>query len=214
MNFAIVSLNNDFFQPLANITWFQNKVHYAERHGYAHACKNDGFYGVVIGFEKIWFLRDVLLENPEIDWVWWTGCDAMITNMTIKLEDRVDNNFHFIIATDCNGINADSFFIRNSPEGRAYIQMIIDKYDEYKDHGWAEQQVIIDTLEQNKNIIKIVPQRDINSYNYALYPECVPQDKFGNDGNWQYGDLLIQWPGTSLPHRVHLATYYMSQVVQ
>ena len=92
--------------------------------------------------------------------------------------------------------------------------MIMSKYEEYKGHIWAEQQVIIDTLEQNREIIKLVPQRELNSYNYELYPECQPVDKLGTNGHWQHGDLLIQWPGTSLPHRIHLANFYQSWVIR
>ena len=214
MNFALVSLNDAGYQPLADLTWNQNKVEYAERNGYSYACKNDGFYGLNLGYEKVYFIRDMMDAYTDIDWIWWTGADTLITNMTKKLEDVVDNNFHFIIATDCNGVNADSFFVRNSTEGRAFIDMIIAKYDQYKDHHWVEQQCIIDHLEEYKDIIKLVPQREINAYNYELYPDCPTIDKLGTDGNWADGDLLIHWPGRSLPHRMHLAQYYMTRVVR
>lgn len=214
MNFALVSLNNDVYQPLADLTWFQNKVEYAERHGYGHALKTDGFYGVGIGYEKVYFIRDMMTTYPDIDWFWWTGTDTLITNMTIKLEDRVDNDYHFIIATDCNGINADSFFVRNTPEGRGFIDMIISKYDQYKDHGWVEQQCIIESYEEYKDIIKLVPQKQINAYNYELYPGSPTIDKSGADGTWEYGDLLIHWPGTGLGQRIHLTQHYMRHIVR
>ena len=214
MNFALVSINDRYYQPLADITWTQNKVEYAELYGYGHACKVDGFYGIAIGFEKMYFIRDMMNDYPDIDWFWWTGCDTLITNMTIKLEDVIDNNYHVIIATDCNGLNSDSLFLRNSPEGRAYVEMICSKYEEYKDDVWVEQRAIINTLDDNKDIVKIVPQKLINSYEYALYPECIPIDKNGNDGQWSQGDLLIHWPGLSLPHRITLAQHYMTQVIK
>lgn len=213
MNFAIVSLNDRNYEILANVTWEKNKVPYAEKHGYFYARKNNNFYGVCIGFEKIRFILDMLETYPEIDWLWWVGCDTLITNMNTKLEEKIDDNFHFIIATDCNGINADSFFVRNSVEGRNYISYLNSQYEKYKNHVWVEQQAIIDSVEEFKNIIKFVPQREINAYNYALYPECDPHDKFGNNGMWQPGDLLIHWPGTSLQHRLHLASQYLQQVI-
>ena len=213
MSYAIVSLNNEVYQPLADKTWRQNKLLYAQRHNYAAVCKSKDFYDVVIGFEKIWFIRD-LLKNSDLEWIWWTGCDTLVTNMNIKIEDVVDNNYHFIIASDCNGLNADSFFVRNSPEGRAYIQMIIDHYPLYQHHGWAEQQVMIDTLDKYRDIIKILPQREINAYDYGLYPHCKPFDLFGNDGQWKKGDWHMHWPGTSLDHRLQLADYYLNEVVQ
>jgi hypothetical protein len=214
MTFGIISLHNKDFQPLADITWNQNKVPYAELHGYRHFVKNHDTYQHVIGFEKIFFIREVMYNNPDIEWFWWVGCDTLLTNFTIRLEDRVDNRYHFIIATDCHGINADSFFIRNTNEGRYFINTIADKYDQYKSHYWAEQQVIIDLQEQFKHIIKIVPQRDINSYNYDLYPTCLPYDIHQNDGQWKSGDLLIHWPGTALEERLSLAEYYTTKIVK
>jgi len=213
MDLALISLHNAAFQPLANITW-ANKEEYALRYNYGHACKVDSFYGVTIGFEKIWLIRDMMEAFPNCEWFWWTGCDSIITNHTIDIKDRIDNDYHFIIATDCNGINADSFLIRNSPQGRAYVKMIIDSYDKYKSHHWAEQQCIIDTYEEYRWMVKIVEQRALNSYDYGLYPECVPVDKNGNNGQWQHGDLLIHWPGTALGRRIQLAQYYSTQVVR
>jgi len=214
MNFALVSLNDRNYQPLADITWEQNKVVYADLHGYAHACKTEGFYNVGVGFEKIFFLRDMMESYPDIDWFWWTGCDTMITNLTIKLEDRIDNDYHFIIAADCNGLNADSLLVRNTPEGRGFIDMIISKHDQYKAHVWAEQQAIIDSRDEYKDIIKVLPQKLINAYEYSLYPECKPIDQTGASGQWEQGDLLIHWPGLSLPHRINLANHYMGQIIK
>ena len=214
MEFALVSLNDRNYQPLADITWEQNKVVYAELHGYAHACKTEGFYNVGVGFEKIFFLRDMMVNYPDIDWFWWTGCDTMITNLTIKLEDRIDNDYHFIIAADCNGLNADSLLVRNTPEGRGVIDMIISKHDEYKSHVWAEQQAIIDSRDEYQDIIKVVPQKLINAYEYALYPECEPIDQTGGNGQWAQGDFLIHWPGLSLPHRINLANHYIGQIIK
>jgi len=50
MNIVLVSLNDAKYQPLADITWKQNKEIYAEKHGYGHACKTDNFYNVGLGF--------------------------------------------------------------------------------------------------------------------------------------------------------------------
>jgi hypothetical protein len=215
MNIVLASLHDQAYQPLGDITWTQNKIPYADLHEYAYCCKTDNFYGgVSLGFEKILFIRDLLNTYTEIDWIWWTGCDAMITNFTIKVEERVDNQYHFIIATDCNGVNADSFFVRNSPEGKGFIDHIIGKMPLYKDHGWQEQQIIIDSLEEFKSIIKLVPQKLINAYDYKLYPECQPVDKLGENGQWMPGDFLIQWPGTGLAHRIHLAQYYSTVITK
>ena len=214
MNIILASLHNQAYQPLGDITWDQNKVPYGDLHEYAYCCKTTDFYGVPIGFEKIYFLRDLCELHLWADWIWWTGCDAMITNFTIKVEDRVDNDYHFIIATDCNGINADSFFVRNSEQGRGFLNHIISLMPKYLHDNWFEQQAIIDNYENFKDIIKLVPQRLINSYDYKLYPTQSNIDKLGNCGQWETGDWLIHWPGTSLAHRLHLAQHYLTEVVK
>jgi hypothetical protein len=213
MKYAILGLNNQHYQPLADLTWTQNKVIYAQRHGYQAIAKTNNFYNINMGFEKIWFVNDVLNENPDLEWVWWTGCDSLITNMTTKIEDRTDNNYHFVIATDCNGINADSFFVRNTEQGRGYIQLIMSKYNQYANHGWAEQQCMIDTYEENRDIIKIIPQREINAYQCSIHPSQPRVDKYGNDSDWQVGDFLIHWPATPLDMRIRLANEYMEKIV-
>jgi hypothetical protein len=49
MNIAILSLNDEKYQPLADITWTNNKKKYAEKHEYMYACKTENF-GVPLQF--------------------------------------------------------------------------------------------------------------------------------------------------------------------
>jgi hypothetical protein len=212
MNIAILSLHDEKYKPLADMTWTQNKEKYAEKHGYMHACKTDNFYGITIGFEKIWFIKEMFEAHPNVDWIWWTGCDTLVTNMNIKLEDRIDKDYHLILATDCHNFNVDSFFMRNSPEMHAYLQMIMDLYPKYANHNWAEQQAMIDTYEDHKSLIKIVPQKSMNSYDCRLYPHQPAVDQLGTSSDWTPGDLLIHWPGTTLPMRMQLAAHYLGHV--
>jgi len=229
--YALISLNDERFQPLADLTWHQNKAKYAEKHGYSAFLKTDGFQpGSDIGFQKIYMAKEVFANNPDCEWLWWTGTDAMITNFACKMEDRIDNDYHVIIATDVNGINADSFLLRNSPEGREFLDEVLSKEEEMIPHWDKEQRAIAITLglpatsehwpispfvhmnEKYASIAKIVPQRFMNSYNYHLYHYQDYRDKLGIDGNWQIGDWLIHWPGTSLEHRIHLAKFYMEHI--
>ena len=64
-----------------------NKVKYAEKHGYAYLAKTDEFYGFEPGFEKIQFMIDIFDTYPDTEWIWWTGTDSMVTNFNIKVED-------------------------------------------------------------------------------------------------------------------------------
>lgn len=210
---AVISLNDQTFQPLADVTWTLNKVPYCKKHGYRAINKTTGFYGnISIGFEKIFFIRDLMAAQPDIEWIWWTGCDAMITNHSIRIEDKIDAAYDMIIATDCNGINSDSFLIKNSEWGRAYIQYIIDVMPQYENHYFYEQQAIIESFKLHPNNIKVVPQRYLNSYDYKLYPTQSNLDHLGTDGSWSYGDWLIHWPGTSLDARLYLSRHYLTLI--
>jgi hypothetical protein len=228
MNFVVVSINDDGYSSLADITWEQNKIIYANLHNYSYISKNDGFYGVHMGFEKFLFIRDIFNHYPEIDWAWFSDTDAMITNMSCKLENKIDTDYHFIISTDCHGINTGSFLIRNSKEGNDFLNTIIELNPDYNEFWDAEQRVIANMLgfpgtndtswkeiysmeikTKWKSLVKIVPQKELNSYNTEIYPHQSNLDKLGTSANWSPEDLLIHWPGLSLPQRMDLAKYYM-----
>jgi len=224
--YAVLSLNDANYQPLADITWTQNKKIYCDRHGYEGMLKTNKFMGgnnptatstkIPIGFERIFWMLDLMIERPDINWFWWTGTDSMITNHTIKFEDKIIPEYDLIISTDCHEINNDSFLMKNSEWSRGYLQRIINVMPEYSIHHWFEQQAMIDTRLSKENVdkIKIVPQRYLNSYQNSLYPHQSKYDCLGNDGTWQQGDWLIHWPGTLLEKRLELASYYLGQVVK
>lgn len=196
------------YEPLGQLTWFENKVKYAEKHGYKislNLCEVTRH----LGWEKIYHTKEIL-ENIDVDWVWVTGCDSMITNFDKKIEPILDNNFDIIIAKDQNNINVDSFLIKNSSKSIEFLQTIIDRYDQYVGHIWAENQCIIDLYNSiyHENI-KIVPQRTLNAYNYNTLGLPKPNlDGLGLDGNWQPNDLLIHFVNQPLEHRLSLCTKY------
>lgn len=215
MKAAIISYHDATYQPLADITWDQNKIPYCQLHGYH--CEFEPLEGVghVGQLQKVRFINRMLHDPAGYEWIWWTGCDLMITNFTTKIEDKVDEKYHMVIATDCNGFNADSILIRNSEESRAYWQMISDVLPSLHWHWEGEQKIIKDTYPNHKKKIKVVPQREINSYDYSIYGgHYQPYDYLGTDGNWQHGDWVIQWPGAKLEDRLLLAQKYTPLIIK
>lgn len=209
MDIALVTHHARNYQSLADIT-FKNKQDYCNRYGYTAYVDIIEEHYPSIGFQKISYLQSILHKH---DWLFWNGCDTLITNFNIDIATLLDNNYHFIIATDRNGINADSFLIRNSKEGHDYLATIMSHEPRYKTHYWFEQQVIIDLLPKFKDIIKVVSQRTLNSYDYNLYPPITDnKDKLGNVGQWEYSDLLIHWPGLKLQQRLELAAHYLKLI--
>jgi len=231
MKLSIATIYTEDIKELAVITVEYNKRKYCEKHGYDLNVKTNNFQCSDFGFAKIAFVLD-LLKSGKYSWVFWCGSDTMITNYGIKLEDLIDDNYHFIIANDVWDLNADSFLIKNSPEAISFFEKVYSLYDKYIDKNgkpiddgsrlpdggtkaWAEQKAIIDLKSEYEKIIKVVPQKTLNSYCYWIYPSKWHQagkDCLGNDGSWSSGDFLVHWPGLPNNVRVNLALNFIKQV--
>jgi hypothetical protein len=225
--FTVVTNYTLDYQPLVDKTWYNNKVPYCERHGYNYELRLVESNNLHIhhgGFRdlqrsKINMINEILNRSEEDSWVWWTGSDLMITNFTITLESIIDSNYHFIIASDFNGINADSFLVRNSEKGRRYLKMIEDRLPTY-DHWEGEQGIMKETYDEYKNdVIKMVPQKNLNAYNYANYRHAYAHleplcDQLGTNGDWSIGDFVIHWPATSFEYRIQAYDFYSQFIVR
>lgn len=208
---SILSICTPNYQILANATW-PNKVEYAMQHGYGFLCKNNNFTLPHASGEKLPFIKQYIHAHPDVEWVWWLDIDTLITNHHIRIEDRIDNNYHFIISKDLNGINAGSFFIRNSPQGLELLDWMIEVYPTFeKQTGFFAEQTAMEAalhIEKFRNITKIVPQRSINSYHEHLNHWT----KLGPDAIWERGDFVVHFPGTTMEQRMnHLVPMYYNQ---
>jgi hypothetical protein len=89
---------------------------------------------------------------------------------------------------------------------------------DYVHHRYAEQGFMIDTYDQYSDIIKLMPQRFMNSYEYRMY-RVQPwmyqdtKDVHGHDGQWREGDWFVHWPGTQLSERMELLKEYQEKVI-
>lgn len=212
--YAVASINLPNYQDLADIT-DKPKREYCERYGYKFFVLKENKYSDIMGFNKIGYILDLLNTNPDVEWLLFSECDATITNVAIPLEDKIDNNFHVIIPVDRLNLNAGNLLIRNSTEGRAYLQMIMDSEAKYKEAEWAEQQIMIDTIDNYTNIVKIVEQRYMNSYIQAPYDYCdVRTDVLGNSGEWQVGDWILHLPGLHKPVRIQVANQILEHITR
>jgi len=212
--YAVASINTDDYQDLADLT-DASKKEYCARYGYEFFVLKEKKYSPIMGFNKIHFVLDLFKQNPNIEWLLFSECDAMITNLTIRIEDKIDPAYHFIVPVDRLNINSGNFLACNSPQGRAYLQMIVDKEPEYATNEWAEQQVIIDSLDEYSDTIKIVPQKYMNSYEQHIYDYCdVRTDILGTSGEWTLGDWIVHWPGTYKPARIARANAHNQLIIK
>jgi hypothetical protein len=216
MKCALVTIHDQNYAQLADLTWARNRLLYATKQGYDAIAKTDGFdASMSIGFAKIALLLEIM-ERKEHEVLHWSGTDTMITNFHVPLTEFLYEGYHVTIATDFNGIQSDSFVIRNTMEGRAWLKMIMDKMPEYRKHPFLEQGVMMETHEQYQHIVKIVPQRFINSYHYPLYKHKGARnnhDKMGLSGQWQIGDFLIHAPDQPMSVRMDLFNQVLPLVI-
>lgn len=211
--FAIISMYNESHSDLGSIAW-PNKVAYAEKHGYGYFCKTDNFTNKIsIQFEKFTLMLDLFDANPDIDWIWWLDNDAMITNYDIKLENIVDPEYHVIVTTDVATVNGGCFIVRNSIQGKEWLKfMLYIGQKEYKDNRWPDQQPMADFFIKYRDIIKVVSQRTMNSYDYKLYGvEGI--DQLGQSGQWHPGDFVLHFPALPNSARIQLMKQYIPQIV-
>jgi len=219
---CLASIYTEDIGPLAKITWDQNKKLYCEKKGYDFRIKKQ--IEPYQGFDKILFLETIINEN-KYDWIFWCDCDTLITNFEKNIEDLIDDNYHFFLTTDVNGINGGVFLFKTSIEGLKYFSHIKQKMYEYaaqNTYKFGEEQTAMIKTYNNpefKNIIKILPQKTMNSYDYNLYgyDRSRSLDKLGNQGHWEKGDFVIHIPGfgPDLFHkRMEHFNYYINEVIK
>ena len=217
---VFTTLHTDNYESLADITLHQNKYNYCAVHGYPLVVMTDGwkYERKANGFDKISLIRRALKQYPNCEWVFFSESDAMITNFKVKLEQFADDRFHFILPADINGTNCGNFMIRNSEIGLAFLDSIECAGAIYKNHPMYENQYIQDCVTGTfwRSVIKVVPQRLFNSYDYTTMPKYPGphNDALGVNGQWQSGDFMIHFPDKKLDERIQLAKIYLEKVIK
>lgn len=201
-NFCVLVSHSSEYQALADVTVYDVLTAYCHRHGYWLQVQTTfdqkwNAYGHAGG--RTWARLDyalALMRAGQFRWIWILGVDAMVTNFRIRLEDIADPAYFLVIAADCAApVQADSMLFKCCPESMAYIKDVLAGFDALKSHIWVENQRMIDLLPRYRDGIKIVPQRVLNAYDYALFPQWTEKkDVFGNDGQWVSGDFVIHYP--------------------
>jgi len=215
MRTALVSLYDQTYASLAAITIDGTRKKYAARNGYDLLVKTSGFSyrHPLLGFEKIRYLLEIL-NGGDYDAVWWGGADVSITNHCIPISTFIYEGYHVTISGDSNAMNSDSFVVRNTPEGKGWLEMIMSNLDRYRDHHWQEQQAMIDTYPEWKQTVKYLPQRFMNSYHYGFYRDLSGIDEHGCKGEWQKGDFALHTPAIHLRRRIKAHNEITQSIVE
>ncbi|KAL8645989.1 MAG: hypothetical protein Q9210_006396 [Variospora velana] len=72
---------------------YENRMTYANRHGYEFMWANISSYnlshGEPIYWSKVPVLQEAFIRYPEVEWVWWMDMDIIIMNQSLSIWDHV-----------------------------------------------------------------------------------------------------------------------------
>jgi hypothetical protein len=190
MKIALLNFFDENYTSVGAIS-APNKLEYCMRHNYAYICER-----VPTASERpaAWHKLDMLRRHlPYFDWVFWNDADTLIMNPEIKLESFLDAQYRLIVGSDGGGINTGNFFAHHSD-----IDILTNWLDEwwgqteFIKHPLWEQKALSHLIENSfrgwKSLVKVLPQRAINSY--AI--------------NYEPGDFLIHFAGYGSQNRDNL----------
>jgi hypothetical protein len=225
MKYVVTSWHTEDWKDLADLT-DANKEEYCKRHNYGFIVKKEPPWNVSHdtnkgndrAWERPYAILAAMKKWPECEWVLFSDCDAVITNMTITLDRIVDNRFHIVVAADVNGINCGNILVRNSEIGKSFCEAMIASLPAYRDHPMMENQWIqeMTTGTYWRKWAKIAPQRIFNSYDYSTLPQYTPpvNDALGVPGDWQTGDFIIHVVDQkNWKNRIPIVKKYLEKVV-
>lgn len=199
---CIASIYTQEIQELAKIT-IKNKQEYCDKNGYhgAFIKHTDREYRAIDGINLV----ESLLKSNKFDYVGWFDCDLLFTNYNKKLEDLLDEEHSFFTSTDfTKEYNLGTYIVRNSQEGLDFIEYIKDQTVKLSHLnkiklGEVQTAMIFNKSNPIYKTVKVLPQKSINAYTYT---DKEVRDFTGDlldvletFGNWEYGDLLVHFPG-------------------
>lgn len=203
-----------------------NKKEYAEKYGYkfieintrkkldlTKTVPNSRFMNpdyIAMGWCKIKLLKEVLIENPDIDWLFWIDADALFMNFNKKLESFINDKSFFIVGQDCNGINVGTFFIKNCEKS---IQFLDDIWNDGPTPGswWTEtEQGQIDLHGRSQKYFDgfwIVSNKLFNAYLHDCSPGVMPCSKYVHGE-----DFVVHLPGQ--PNKIRTLSHLLQIVIK
>ena len=196
--YAVATYWTPNFQEMADLT-VPTMGHYCERHGYELHTVIEETHS---GWHKMRIVLD-LLQTGDYAGVLWLDSDALVTNpSSTRLEDLALFG-DFVCTSDCFGISTGTFLARATDNAAKLLWACLCVGDALiRGHQWAEQEAIMRfaRFEPYASIVKIVPQRLMNSYYSSAYSRPL-----WPDATWEPGDFILHLPGMGWEDRVRIA---------
>ena len=226
------TLDNNY-NKIVSIT-LPNKQEYCQRYGYDLSI--DDFTVSIPEHEKSLcgdasvqhklYLLKTLLSNNNYDWIVWIDADALIMNMTIPLEQVIDDNYEFIAGEDWNGINAGVLFFKVCDASRYFIDACIaykpTEYDKTQTPFWwwpSDQCAFTRCVHLLKT--KIVHHSQFNAYlhgprmdnDWRAY-NIGPIDPNWTQRNFQLGDFILHLVGDYIQNKIANAHTFSQYIIR
>jgi hypothetical protein len=115
----ILSMATPSYFPLKDLTW-PGKEAYAEKWGHesVHETHSEPY--------ALWERPKLWLKNlPRSNWMLFSACDVGITNQDIDISELIDESCDFIVCSDGNGFNADSWLLRECEESFKFLNTVM-----------------------------------------------------------------------------------------
>ncbi len=183
--FTLVSNWDKAYSAVGEFT-YPARERYAERHGYeCRRSDHPGHWGKVKALLDAW---------GGSDWLWWLDSDAAITNPEISLTSLVDRTAEVVITCDVTGLNSGSMLLKTTPRIRGVLEAMERRRPAYDRAPYHDQNGFAHLLWTIKDVVKIVPQRAMNSY---------PDSGRGIESEvWQPGDFVLHCPAMTNEQRL------------
>jgi len=193
MKVICLTMFSPYYQPLADIS-VPNFKTYCDKHGYE-------FYQLLVGDGDAWFKKNAAFDEcfkGNSDIIFYKDIDSLITNLTVPIENFIDDEHDFFITKDIEGINGGSLIMKNTKWSKSFNDFVLSQKENYNNE--QEVYAAFENDERFVDKIKILPQNTINSYDYSQY-ETIGRRTHEN-GQWEVGDFVLHLPALIIEKRL------------
>jgi hypothetical protein len=181
---------------------FINKTVYCKLQGYPFHFYTESLDTTrPIPWTKVLIMLQIM-EDPEVEWVFWTDADSLIMNPKIELTQFINNDYDMITASDENGINTGQFLMKNCEWSKNFLHRIYAMTEYIHDCWWEQRAITVQLANSHDDMshVLVLEQREINSY--------APEIFSNSSSAWQKGDFLIHFAGIHDQRLVGLMNKY------
>lgn len=184
-------------------------LEYCARHGYEFRQILLPGTGADYYYKKNEYFRRLFLD--DFDYIFYLDVDAVITNLTVKLESFIDPGYSLFITKHLGELNGGALMFANDFWGNELNDTILKVRADFDN----EQNAIDSFMNYApfRKHIKVLPHPAFNSFDYSLYPEC-PTIRGKEQGHWHEGDFVLHTPGLGIEHRIQVLKQYTNKIIR